>query len=111
MATKAAEPETTEQAEPEKASIKETVVDILTELGIMGDGKSTETTEELASEEPAEEIESPRQQESRMRRTVETALGDLHIHVDSKAEAPPAKAEPEQTPGKKPFLQRIVGLS
>lgn len=106
--TETEEPET-ETVEPDKASIKEAVLGILSELGIT---KSSEPTEEIEKVDDPEEIESPRQQESRMRKSVESVVEGLHIHIDSPREKEKAeKAEPEGTPGKKPFLERFFGLS
>lgn len=105
--------ETTEPAEPDKATLKDTILEVLGELGLTGDKKDDGTAKPTADEPAVEEIESPRQQESRMRQQVEAALPALHIHVDrdDRDDKKDAKPEPELTPGKKPFLQRMIGLN
>jgi hypothetical protein len=110
-----AETETTDEPEvepEEKASIKDVVLDVLADLGLTKSTESTKPTEEVSKTDDVEEIESPRQQESRMRREVESAIGSLHIHVgdEGKKKSEEPKKEVEQTPGKKPFLERFIGL-
>ena len=103
--------EPTEDPKPDKSTIKDTILEVLGELGLTG--KGTPTEEPAAETTEVEEIESPRQQESRMRQQVEAALPALHIHVDrdDRDDKKDAKPEPEATPGKKPFLQRMIGLN
>lgn len=70
-----------------------------------GASEATET----ATSEAEEEVESPRAQEARVRRAVENAVGQLHIHVGEPEKK--AKPEPEAAPGKPSFLQKLIGLS
>lgn len=105
----AEEAEESTEPEPDKASLKETIIEVLHDLGL-GEGSSSTEEESTSSDEEIEEIESPRQQESRMRKEVESAIGALHIHVDSGEKEQKAVKETETVPGKKPFLQRFIGL-
>jgi hypothetical protein len=113
MATRTKPPEETveEPTEvPDKATIVDTIKEVLADLGITKPASGTGEEATTETDDDVEEIESPRQQESRMRKTVEAAIGDLHIHVDTKAEAKPEKKETEAVPGKKPLLSRWIGL-
>lgn len=119
MATRTAKPpveETTEEpsnpsGEAPKASIKDTVLEVLSELGIT---KASSTPVEEPEEEgaPVEEPETPRQTESRMRRAVDEAVGGLHIHLGQANQEPEKKAkEPEVVPGKPSKLAKFIGLA
>ena len=101
--------EPTEDPKPDKSTIKDTILEVLGELGLTG--KGTPTEEPAAETTEVEEIESPRQQESRMRQQVEAALPALHIHMDRETPREESKKEPEQSPAKTSRLAKFVGLS
>lgn len=84
------------------------IKEVLGELGITS-SPTAEPVEGTNEVEETEELETPRQQESRMRKAVESSIGQLHIHVDGAKDEPKAK-EAEQPPGKKPWLERVIGL-
>jgi hypothetical protein len=115
MVTKAAkateeteETESTEKVEVDKSTVMSWIKEALSDITGGGETPVEETTTDAGTD--VEEIESPRQQESRMRREVEGALKDLHIHVEQ-PKVSEGKKEVEETPGKKPFLERFWGLS
>ena len=102
----------TEKVEVDKSQVMSWIKEAIGDLGLGSKPvEATEPTETTATE--PEEIESPRQQESRMRQQVEAALPALHIHVDrdDRDDKKNEKPEPELTPGKKPLLQRMIGLN
>jgi hypothetical protein len=106
-------PDEAEETNEEKATVdKETIVGWVKEAVSEIFAKTGEDPKEVVPEEKEdpEEVESPRQQESRMRRAVESAAGELHIHVEQPKAAEPKK-ETEDAPGKPSWLQRFVGLS
>jgi len=101
--------ETTEKVEVDKSTVMGWIKEALSD--ITGSGETAVVDGPTEATTDVEEIESPRQQESRMRREVEGALKDLHIHVEQPKTEDKGKKEVEETPGKKPFLERFVGLS
>jgi hypothetical protein len=106
------EPVETPEEEPAKSATIDDVKRIVQEAIASVLGKTGEDPDEPVPEKEGtdpEEIETPRQQESRMRQAVESALPALHIHMNEAAERE-TKKEPEVTPGKPNLLQKIIGL-
>lgn len=93
--------------------VKEIARQIVDEVkGLFGGGSSeTETTEETA-DEVVDELPSPRRVEVDTEKAVREALGGLTINVNNHGkEEKTEKPEPEETPGGKSFLSRMIGLS
>ena len=97
--------------EPEsvdKATIVGWIKEVIADIGITNepDAEPVEGTNEV------EELESPRMQEARMRREVERAVNDIHIHLDqTPAAKEEPKKEPEVSPGKPSRLAKLIGMS
>lgn len=90
--------------------VKEAVAEIL--HGKDPDAEPVQGANELEESEGPAEILGPREQERHGEQIIREALGGIHIHMgkDDKPEPEPKK-EPEETPGKPPFLKRFVGLA
>lgn len=87
-----------------RSIIREFLDEITGKKEIVDPPKSEETTEE-----PEEEIKSLRKEELDAEKAVRAALRDVNIHIGDHPSAQ-AKKEPEEPPGGKSFLTRLVGL-
>lgn len=107
------ESETSDEKSATIGDVKEVVRQAIDELkGLFTGGSSEPETPEETTDEVVDDLPSPRRVEVDTERAVREALGGLTINVNNHGkEEKPEKKEPEETPGGKSFLSRIVGLS